>query len=162
MTPRSGIPIHLGGDATLGGNDSRAAPTFATKTWARLFSARYDQQIERGFAIEPGTPLAAHYARLTTRNERTDLATALTLLLRDAGRLPSDGAPTTRVPVRVDVVRQAADTVEDVIAKLLGPLPVRARGMARLRILLGDGRGPIYRPGRGTFAAAMRGVLAAM
>jgi hypothetical protein len=34
--------------------------------------------------------------------------------------------------------------------------------MARLRILLSDGRSPVYRSGHGTFAAAMRGVLAAM
>jgi len=44
----------------------------------------------------------------------------------------------------------------------IGGFPVRARGMARLRILLSDGRGPLYRTGRGTLGAALRGVLAAL
>jgi hypothetical protein len=34
--------------------------------------------------------------------------------------------------------------------------------MARLRILLSDGRGPLYWPGRGTLNAALRGVLATL
>jgi hypothetical protein len=43
-----------------------------------------------------------------------------------------------------------------------GPPAVRARGMARLRILLTDGRGPMYRNDRGSLAAELRGVLAAL
>jgi len=39
---------------------------------------------------------------------------------------------------------------------------VRARGMARLRMLLSDGTGPLYRAGRGSLAAELRGVLAAL
>jgi hypothetical protein len=34
--------------------------------------------------------------------------------------------------------------------------------MARLRILLSDGSGPLYRTGQGTLTAALRGVLAAL
>jgi hypothetical protein len=34
--------------------------------------------------------------------------------------------------------------------------------MARLRLLLSDGAGPIYRPGSGSLIAELRGVLAAL
>jgi hypothetical protein len=168
MTPRNGIPGYVMGTATAGalkrdGQQIRLADVpFSRRLWARLFAARYDQQIERGAAVEAGTPLAAHYLRLASRREREDMATALTHLLRDSDLLPKE-ARTTRVPIRVEAVRQSADVVEDVLARLLGPLPVRTRGVARLRILLSDGRSPLYRTGgQGTFAAAMRGVLAAM
>jgi hypothetical protein len=168
MTPRSGIPVQVGGGAAVGA-DGRRNPRIALvdvalskRMWARLFAARYDQQIERGDTVAAGTPLAAHYLRLASRGERADMATTLTLLLRDAGRMPRGGGAALRVPIRTDAVQQSAEIVEDVLARLLGPLPVRARGMARLRILISDGRSPVYRSGHGTFAAAMRGVLAAM
>jgi hypothetical protein len=168
MTPRNGIPAYVMGTAEVGADrhDIRQIRltdvSFSGRMWARLFAARYDQQIEQGVAVAAGTPLAAHYLRLASRRERDDMAAALDHLLQDAGRTPSNGGTAMRVPIRTDAVEQSADVVEDVLARLLGPLPVRARGMARLRILLSDGRGPLYRSGRGTFAAAMRGVLAAM
>jgi hypothetical protein len=136
--------------------------SFSKRVLERLFAGRYDRQIDLGATVVPGTPLAAHHVRLASRRERKGLAAALTLVLQDAGLLPGPGGPAGRVPICADVVRQSADTVDDVLARLAGPLPVRARGMARLRILLSDGRGPLYRTGPGTFAAAMRGVLAAM
>ncbi len=133
-----------------------------SRSWARLFAARYDQQVERGVRVEPGTPLAAHHARLSSIRERRDLAASLTALMSDAGLIRAIAGMTTRVPIRGDVVRSSAPVVGDVLARIAGPLPVRPRGVARLRILLSDGRGPVYRAGSGSFAAAMRGVLAAM
>ena len=167
MTPRNGIPMHVAGNAAIGADRRSPRVALVDVGWtkrlcARLFATRYDERIERGDAIAAGTPLAAHYLRLTSRREREDLAAGLTLLLQDAGRMPRGNDRAVRVPIRADVVRRSADIVEDVLARLLGPLPVRARGMARLRILLSDGRSPVYLSGNGTFAAAMRGVLAAM
>lgn len=168
MTPRNGIPGYVTSAAAASASRRKIHPIrladvpFSGRMWARLFAARYDQQIENGVAIAAGTPLAAHYSRLASRREREDMAEALTHLLQDAGRMPHEGRATMRVPIRADAVRQSAEVVEDVLGRLAGPLPVRARGMARLRILLSDGRGPVYRAGHGTLAAAMRGVLAAM
>ena len=168
MTPRSGIPFYGMGIEETGADrreirgSALADVALSKRVLARLFAGRYDQQIDQGVTVVPGTPLAAHYVRLASRRERNGLAAALTLVLQDTGLLPGPGGPAGRVPIRADVVRQSADTVDDVLARLVGPLPVRARGMARLRILLSDGRGPLYRTGPGTFAAAMRGVLAAM
>ena len=165
MTPRNGIPTYVTRPAAARREIRQitlADVPFSRRMWARLFAARYDQQIEEGITVAAGTPLAAHYLRLASRQERLDMAEALTHLLQDAGRMPGEGGARMRVPIRIDAVRQSADVVSDVLARLLGPLPVRARGMARLRILLSDGRSPVYRSGHGTFAAAMRGVLAAM
>jgi hypothetical protein len=56
----------------------------------------------------------------------------------------------------------AEDLIDDVTLLLHSPRPVRARGMARLRLLLSDGAGPLYGPGCGNLIAALRGVLAAL
>lgn len=167
MTPRNGIPICSRGPATVA--DGRQSPrialadvTCSRRMWARLFATRYDLQIERGVTVAAGTPLAAHYLRLASRREREDLAAGLRRMLEDVGRLPSRPGVRLRVPLHAEAVERSAEVVQDVLARLLGPLPVRARGMARLRILLSDGRGPVYGPGRGTLAASMRGVLAAL
>lgn len=169
MALRNGIRGYLTGTGTVGAVSGESPRMRATdvsvlsRASARLFAARYDQQIESGVAVVAGTPLAAHYARVAARRERQDMAEALTQLLREAGRrLPGGGRANMRVPIRTDAVQQSAEVVEDVLVRLLGPLPIRARGMARLRTLLSDGRGPVYRSGQGTFAAAMPGVLAAM
>ncbi|MBJ7341000.1 hypothetical protein [Mycolicibacterium sp.] len=135
---------------------------FWERMWARLFAARYDRQIEDGIPVVAGTPLAAHYVRLVSRQERDDMAEAMRLLLRNADTAPRARGSARRVPFDTDAVRRSAAVVEDVLVRLTGPQPVRARGMARLRILLSDGRSPLYRAGGGTLAAAMRGVLAAM
>lgn len=133
-----------------------------SRMWARLYAARYDHRIEAGAKVTAGSPLAAHYGRLTSHAERKAMANALLLLLRDAGLLWDTVGISLRVPIHVEAIRKSADVIEDVLARLADPEPVRARGMARLRLLLSDGRSPVYRPGSGTFAAEMRGVLAAM
>jgi hypothetical protein len=135
---------------------------WSSRVRARLFADRYDHQVETGVTVGPGTPLAAHYARLRSVREREDMTQAVTRLLYDARRTSRAGGPMTRTPIRAEVVRASAGVVDEVLSRLADPLPVRARGMARLRILLSDGRGPLYRTGRGSVAAAIRGVLAAM
>lgn len=164
MTLDHGIRIDSTDAAPAGGvrQIHRVDVPMSSRVWARLFAARYDQQVEAGVTVAAGSPLAAHYLRVTCLAERKDIAGALVLLLRDAGLVWDAAGSSTRVPIHVDAVRRSADIVEEVLARLASPVPVRARGMARLRILLSDGRGPVYRSGRGTFAAAMRGVLAAM
>ncbi|MDX1891897.1 hypothetical protein [Mycolicibacterium sp. 050158] len=150
-------PLHPDTDQQ---NGARVTVPFIRRLQARVLASRYDEQLERGVPVAAGSPLAAHRARLLSRRERQDMAASVTLLLSDAGRLPHVRGTASRMPIRIDAVEESADVVRDVLARLLGPLPVRARGMARLRLLLGDGRGPLYRSG--SFAAAMRGVLAAM
>lgn len=143
-----------------GARNTGAAPSRAARLRARLFADGYDRQIEAGVSPVAGTPLAAHWERVTSARERRDLAFGLCKLVRDARSVR--GALNPRASVQVAAVRQASTVIDDVLARLTGPAPVRARGMARLRILLSDGRGPVYRAGQGTVSAAMRGALAAL
>ncbi|MCV7210434.1 hypothetical protein [Mycolicibacterium canariasense] len=124
---------------------------------ARICAARLDRQIEAGTCDMVTPTLATHIERITSRAEREKLATAL----RIAQSAPS-GTVVFHVPVHAAAVRAAAEWVDELIGRLSGPSTVSARGMARLRILLADARGPLYRPGPGTLTAALRGVLAAL
>ncbi|MCU1694565.1 MAG: hypothetical protein JWR34_628 [Mycobacterium sp.] len=129
------------------------------RLWAWLYAGRYDHQIEDGVKALPGSPLALHGARLTAARERNDLACTLRVAVHQA---EVGGRFTAHVPVQADAVRLCAEVISAVCNRLEDPFPVSARGMARLRILLSDGRGPLYRTGRGTLGAALRGVLAAL
>jgi hypothetical protein len=123
---------------------------------ARMYAARLDRQIEAG-ACGATPALAAHIERITSRTERDKLAAALRVT-----RAAPSGGLVFHVPVHAAAVRAAAGSIDEVIDRLRGRSPVGARGMARLRILLADGGGPLYRPGPGTLTAALRGVLAAL
>jgi hypothetical protein len=127
---------------------------------AQLLAGRYDREIEDGISPLPGSPLAVHGARLVSARERDDLADALRLIVRDAD--VTRGPFTSRIPVHSAAVHHAAQAIDDVCDRLADPFPVNARGMARLRIVLSDGCGPLYRSGAGTLAAALRGVLATL
>ena len=128
---------------------------------ARVFASRYDRQIEDCVQVMPGTALAAHTTRLTSRREREELARALRAALQ-AGKEPRGGSLSFRLPLQHAGIATAEDIVNEVTLRLHAPLPVRARGIARLRLLLSDGTGPLYNRNRGSVAAALRGVLAAL
>ena len=97
----------------------------------------------------------------TNRAEREQLAHRLRVIARDA----LDGNP--GIPGRGSGHRAAGnatvtDLIYDVTSRLHARHPVRARGIGRLRMLLSDGNGPLYRPRRDGLAAELRGVLAAL
>ena len=116
--------------------------------------------MDDGVTPVPGTALAVHHARLTAPQERAELSRTLRTAMSDAETDWNGLNP--RVPVQAEAIHRATGVFEDVVQRLADPFPVRARGMARLRILLADGRGPLYRSGAGSLSAAMRGVLAAL
>jgi hypothetical protein len=140
--------------------ETGAAPGWSARLNARLFASRYDREIDSGAVPQLGTPLAVHCGRLASAVERAELSRALRLAMADASTVGAWRNP--RVPVRGAALAGAADVVEDVLGRLDEPQAVRVRGMARLRLLLSDGRGPLYRSGAGSLNAALRGVLAAL
>lgn len=135
-------------------------PAWTVRLGARLLAQRLDRRVDANTPARPGSLLAAHQYRLSTRRERTDLARSLKLVVRDAIEGPAVLNP--RVSVRTPAVLQNRDVIEDVRRRLAGSAPVRIRGTARLRLLLADGRGPLYRQNAGSLNAALRGVLAAL
>jgi hypothetical protein len=133
-------------------------PTWLARVRASLFADRYDREVEACVTATPGSPISVHGARLTSAHERAVLSATLRTVMSDA--LVGDRG--TRIPVQEAAVRRSADVISAILDRLESPQPARVRGMARLRMLLSDGRGPLYRTGSGSLAAALRGVLAAL
>ena len=147
-----------GGSATPPSDPSW--PTLVTRWRVRFLAARLDRDLEAGILPEPGSALALHMARVTSVEERQALARSLRHAVSD----PCDTGRVVpmRVPFHAQRVAACHDVIDDITLLLHSPRPVRARGMARLRMLLSDGRGPLYRNGHGSLAAELRGVLAAL
>ena len=64
------------------------------------------------------------------------------------------------IPLDRSAVAAAVGLIDQVVQRLTGPRPVSARGVARLRLLLSDGAGPMYWPGARGLGAELRAVLA--
>ena len=153
--------------ATLGHHDVDGSllNTFAeastlTRAIAALFPTRFDKQLAAGVAPEPGSVLAAHVSRLVSACERRKLAEALhdNVCETHSCRTPMSAT----VPVDRSAVAAAVGLIDQIVARLTGPGPVSARGVARLRLLLSDGAGPMYWPGGRDLGAELRAVLAAL
>ncbi|WP_319434280.1 hypothetical protein [Mycobacterium sp. RTGN5] len=132
----------------------------SSRVKARLFAGRLDREVEVGIAPLPGSSLAVHVARLTSAGEREALAHTLMQALAELRR--DRRLFSARIPVHPQRLAGCRGVIDDITLLLHSPRPVRARGMARLRLLLSDGAGPLYRNGRGSLAAELRGVLAAL
>lgn len=137
-----------------------AAPRapLAARLTARLRAGHFDRQLAVGVPAPEGSALAVHQIRLTSVPEREAIARSLRHAVRDAraGVSPL----TSRVPVHTTNIIDAEDAIETVTLRLHSPRPVSARGMARLRVLLADGVGPLYRFGRGDLKGRLGAALA--
>ena len=140
--------------------DVPAGATVTARLRARMFAARLDREVEAGIIPLAGSALAVHLARLTSVAERETLARTLRQALADLHDVPRGYS--ARVPVHPERLATCRGVIDDITLLLHSPRPVRARGMARLRMLLSDGTGPLYRNGRGSLGAELRGVLAAL
>jgi hypothetical protein len=105
-----------------------------------MHAHRLDRLVDSAI-VSPADDLAAHRNRLTSRTERAALSEALRRHARPG-------------PAAIE------ELVDEVTRRLLAPGPVRARGTARLRLLLHDRHGPLH--GHGSLNAALRGVLATL
>jgi hypothetical protein len=112
----------------------------------RLGTTRFDEQLAAGASPESNSILALHAARLYGPTERRRLAMGLRTVVR-AARRPRR----TPVPIEREGVRLALDQLEEVVARLESAGPMDVSSIARVRCLLEDGAGPLYRrstPGR--------------
>jgi hypothetical protein len=141
-------------------NEVPSRAPLASRLVARLRAGRFDRLIAVGVPAAAGSALAVHEARLTSAAERQAIARTLRLVLRDAqvGGL----VLSSRVPVHIPNVKAAEQQIDAVTLRLHSPRPVSARGMARLRQILGDGAGPLYRYGRGDLRGRLGAALAAL
>lgn len=135
-------------------------PSIATRLIARLRAGHLDRLIAVGVPAPVGSAQAAHEARLTSAAERDSIARSLRTTVTDAhgrGVLLS-----SRLPLHVPNITAAEDVIDAVTLRLHSPRPVNARGMARLRQILSDGTGPLYRYGRGDLRGRLGAALAAL
>jgi hypothetical protein len=68
----------------------------------------------------------------------------------------------SRVPLNTPNITAAEDRIDEVTLRLHSPRPVAARGLARLRLVLADGAGPMYRYGFGDLEGRLGAALAAL
>jgi hypothetical protein len=135
-------------------------PSLAARVTARLRAYQFDRQLAVGVPAPVGSGLAVHQARLTSVAEREAIASALRQAVRDAR---SGGTPlASRVPVHSTNVAAAEDLIDAITLRLHSPRPVSARGMARLRVVLSNGCGPMYERGRGDLVGRLGAALAAL
>lgn len=135
-------------------------PSMAARLIARFRAGRLDRLIAVGVPAPVGSAQAAHEERLTSTAEREAIAWSLRRAVDDArgrGVLMS-----SRLPLHVPNITAAADVITAVTLRLHSPRPVNARGMARLRQILSDGTGPLYRYGRGDLPGRLGAALAAL
>jgi hypothetical protein len=133
-------------------------PSLTSRLAARLRASRLDRLVAVGVSAAAGSALAAHEARLTSLTEREAIARSLRRCVADANghgiRLSS------RIPLHKPNVKGAEDLIDAITLRLHSPRPVSARGMARLRQILADGAGPLYRFGCGDLNGRLGAALA--
>ena len=137
--------------------DATVRASLAARIIAWLRAAKFDHLLAVGVPATPGSALAVHQTRLTSAAEREAVAWSL----RQAAHHAHTGAVfSSRIPVNANNIAEAAELIDKITLRLHSPRPVSARGMARLRRLLSDGSGPLYRYGRGDLAGRLGAALA--
>ncbi|MCT7661952.1 hypothetical protein [Mycobacterium deserti] len=147
-----------GHDEALKGN--APGPGIGARLLARMRAGHFDELLAVGASGPSGSALAAHEARLTSVREREAIARSLRGAVRDSRAHVSPLS--SRVPLHLGNISAAEDLIDAVTLRLHSPRPVDARGMARLRRLLSDGCGPLYRFGRGDLRGRLGAALAAL
>lgn len=135
-------------------------PSVVARLVAHLRAGHLDRMIAVGVPAPLGSAQAAHETRLRSSAERESIARSLRSTVTDArgrGVLLS-----SRLPLHVPNITAAEDVIDAVTLRLHSPRPVHARGMARLRQILSDGTGPLYRYGRGDLRGRLGAALAAL
>jgi hypothetical protein len=135
-------------------------PSLSARVMARVFAGKFDWMLAVGVTAPAGSALAVHAAQLTTVDEREAIARSLRRSLDDARN--RNAAVSSRVPLNVPNITAAEDRIGQVTLRLHSLRPVAPRGMARLRLLLADGTGPMYRYGRGDLEGRLGAALAAL
>jgi hypothetical protein len=133
-------------------------PSLAARVTAWLRASQFDRQLAVGVPAPAGSALAVHQTRLTSMAEREAIAWALRQAVHGAH---AGGTPlSSRIPLHPTNIAAAEDLIDTITLRLHSPRPVGARGMARLRVVLSDGCGPMYRFGRGDLSGRLGAALA--
>ena len=111
---------------------------------SHLLADRLDRALAMGVEPESDVLLALRAERLARASTRFELAAALERLLRLSAEPPHGLSRTPSLAVLSRVAAARAE-IESLVEHLLAPVPVPARGVALVRLLLRDGTGPLFR-----------------
>jgi hypothetical protein len=114
----------------------------------RLLRRRLDRRIAADAPPADSVDIRCRCAELTTRDSRLALACALVSMLDAAEERRAD--PASALILDHEAVLGERDLIEAVIARLRGGETVSARGVALVRLLVLDSRGPLYHQRDGT------------
>jgi hypothetical protein len=141
------------------GDEARRG-TFGKRVIALLKANKFDRMLAVGVPVPADSALAVHAARLTSIDEREAVARSLRHVVDDARNRTM--LVSSRIELNVPNVNAASDRIDQITLRLHSPRPVTPRGVARLRLLLADGAGPMYRYGRGDLDGRLGAALAAL
>lgn len=132
----------------------------AERLAVRLRAAGLDRALAAGARPDDGAALRLRAASLIDASMRDSIATELRRVAREA----TEGRGlTARIPTGRAAVAAAGDELRLLAARLQAPGPVAAPGVAQARLLLTDGRGPLYDPnGADRLRSAARNAIAAL
>jgi hypothetical protein len=135
-------------------------PTRRNRLRARLHANRLDHELANGASPDSTVARALRAQALVRPEVRLRLAGSIERLLavplRATGR-----PPVTSDPAFHRRVHAASDELNELIRYLRTPGPVPAQGVAKVRLLLTDGTGPLHR-GSGGLSHAVREAIAAL
>lgn len=109
---------------------------------ARLMADRCDRLLARGEDPDRSPLLAVHAERIVRPSSRAELAAALRRVLADS-ESPAVARP-SRVRVRRQEVRRAAESLRAMVARLEARAPISPQSVATVRRVLSDGAGPLF------------------
>jgi hypothetical protein len=113
---------------------------------ARFLAARLDRDLAEGASPESSVLLALRAQYLVRPRTRRSLATTLQRILTECVSPPRRSTSPLPLCARQRVVA-AQREFQELIGRLSAPCPVPACGVARVRVLLTEGSGPLYRIG---------------
>jgi hypothetical protein len=107
---------------------------------ARLRTATLDRQLADGAPPEANVALALHATRVYEPGQRLLLARSLRRIADSSNSQPGR----IGVPLNREAIVRARPEIDAVADRLRTDGPVSVRGVARIRLLLTDGSGPLY------------------
>jgi hypothetical protein len=106
-------------------------------------AAKLDRELANGVREDASPALARRARRLIAPSMREQLGRQLRRIVRDAHERAVSGP---RVPLNRSQVLKAEDDLRLLASRLQSPTRVSAGGVAKVRLLLTDGCGPLFYP----------------
>jgi hypothetical protein len=138
---------------------SRPGPV--VRMWTRWTRNRLDDELARGADPAASAELRLRAAQLRSHAERFRLANAVVETVGEA-RGANLGAFTLNGRRQHAAIRESADDLTALAARLRDTRPVSVRGAAMTSRLVGDGASPLHRDGEQDLQQAIRAAMAAL